>query len=89
MAKPNEIMPITTPSAMTVRITARSSAPMARVIPISRVRSSTFMLIVPVNPIEPTIAVSTAMISRKTTSVSRLSTAMSNEALPASAECTL
>ena len=29
-ANPKEIMPINTPSAMTVRMTARSSAPMAR-----------------------------------------------------------
>ena len=58
---------------------------MARVMPISRVRSSTFMPIVPVNPIEPTTAVNTAMMSKKTTNVSRLSTATSSEALPASA----
>ena len=40
------------------------------------------MPIVPVNPIEPTVAVSTAMMSRKITSMSKLSEATSSEDSP-------
>ena len=45
---------ITRPSLTTMRRTARSAAPTARIIPISRVRSNTLMLIVPASPKPPT-----------------------------------
>ena len=48
------ISPMAVPSTMTTPITAPFEAPIARSTPISRVRSSTFMLIMPVSPSTPT-----------------------------------
>jgi len=55
--------PMRMPSMMKTRVTPRLGAPMARSTPISRVRSSTLILIVPINPSPPTRASKPAMIS--------------------------
>ena len=61
------IIPIKRPSMMTMRKTAALDAPKARITPISRVRSMTFRLIVPISPRPPTVASTTVMtISRAT-----------------------
>ncbi len=55
---------------------------MARITPISRVRSSTFMLIVPIRPILPTMAVRNAMTSRKVVRVLRPMAELVDDRLP-------
>ena len=67
-----KLKPIIKPSTKTILMISKSVAPMARIMPISRVRSSTFILIVPAKPIAPTTAVSTAMINRKVIKISIL-----------------
>ena len=59
------IQPMPTPSTNTIFIKIVSEAPIERMTPISRVRSITFMLIVPANPMLPTKAVRIARISKK------------------------
>jgi len=59
------IQPIPNPSIITIFIKIESEAPIERITPISRVRSITFMLIVPANPILPTSAVRIAKMSRR------------------------
>ena len=67
IARIHVIRPITRPSITTDFIISKSTAPIARMTPISRVRSMTFIPIVPVKPMLPTKAVSRAMISKKMT----------------------
>ena len=54
------------PNALSVSVTYSSAftAPIERMTPISRVRSITFIPIVPIKPRPPTIAISTAITSR-------------------------
>ena len=59
-----------------VRLVDINETPIERITPISRVRSITFMLIVPVRPMLPTTAVSKAMISKNVIKTSRLSMAV-------------
>ena len=59
------IAPMRNPSMITIRVRMPFDAPTARMMPISRVRSITFMLIVPARPILPTIAARIAINSRK------------------------
>ena len=62
MAPMNQLsMPMITPSTMTMRWIAPLDAPMARMTPISRVRSNTLVLMVPISPSAPTDAISTPM----------------------------
>ena len=70
------IDPMIIPSKSTDLMICQSMAPIERITPISRVRSSTFMPIVPVSPMLPTTAVSSAMMSRKLIRMSRLSEAV-------------
>ena len=46
------------PSTVIICMIERVAAPMARITPISRVRSMTLMLMVPINPRPPTNAIS-------------------------------
>ena len=59
------IKPITMPSTITMLWISRLEAPMARITPISRVRSRTLMLIVPISPSPPTMAIMTAMVKHE------------------------
>jgi hypothetical protein len=61
---------MTTPSPTNTRRTAASVAPIARMMPISRDRSTTFIVIVPVRPRPPTTPSSTAIAETTMMSVS-------------------
>ncbi len=63
--KPQLSSPMITPSMITILSTEPSEAPMARMTPISRVRSSTFVLIVPASPSAPTEAINTPIASSR------------------------
>src|SRR5258706_1717065 len=69
IAKTQVMKPMTSASMMTDCMMTASTAPMVRITPISLVRSSTLMLIVPVKPMLPTNAVKIAMINKKMTNV--------------------
>ena len=61
LAAAEQVMkPMTSASMMTDCMMTISTAPMVRITPISRVRSNTLILIVPVRPMLPTNAVRTA-----------------------------
>jgi hypothetical protein len=59
------ISPMITPSTITICKIAPSLAPMARITPISRVRSSTLVLIAPASPNAPTDAINTPIDSSR------------------------
>ena len=65
------ITPTNTPSTKTNCNTIPSEAPTARITPISRTRSRTFMLIVPDSPRPPTAARIIAIPNRKETRKSK------------------
>ncbi len=74
--------PMISASVITARMITPSEAPMARITPISRRRSSTFMLIVPVRPMLPTTAIRVAITSRKMISVLTADAAVSRKEVP-------
>ena len=63
------IRPIMIPSMTTDLMISKSTAPIARMTPISRVRSSTFIPMVPARPMLPTTAVNNAIDNKKITKI--------------------
>ncbi len=65
IANSQDKAPTNTPSITNTPTMASDVAPMARMTPISRVRSTTLIDMVLINPMPPTVAVKTDMVSSR------------------------